>query len=261
MHGPGQATAKRGCRERDLAGHEGWTCGSPRDPTALSERRPHPDSPCPDRWQPSVAGRCPLAAGCFNRFATSTGWQSPYEVFYSRLPDLQVVPFFQEGMMRVDRRSSSDVQSVPCYFLNNRYNHPSSAVKVIKASTGGICSPSTWCGRFRVRPPCPYRRRRTRGVQDTPPRWKYRFVASRMSRRHRRFSRRHRAVTAASVAAIIAPAAVTAASAAATAAPVAAGAATDITPYPFEDGSVLAHTGQSAPSNSRGAAPAVASEP
>ena len=41
--------------------------------------------------------------------------------------------------MRVDRSSKSDVQSVKCYFLNNGYNHPSSAVKVIKASTGGIC--------------------------------------------------------------------------------------------------------------------------
>ena len=59
-------------------------------------------------------------------------------MFFSRLPDLQVVPFFQEGMMRVERSTKSDVQSVPCFFLNNGYNHPSSAVKVIKASTGGI---------------------------------------------------------------------------------------------------------------------------
>ena len=46
------------------------------------------------------------AADCFNRSVTkaNTGWRSPYEVFYARLPDLQVVPSFQEGMVRVDRR-------------------------------------------------------------------------------------------------------------------------------------------------------------
>ena len=80
------------------------------------------------------------AADCFNHSATkaNTGWRSPHEVFFSRLPDLLVVPFFQEGMMRVERSTKPDVQSVPCFFLNNGYNHPSSAVKVIKASTGGI---------------------------------------------------------------------------------------------------------------------------
>ena len=45
------------------------------------------------------------AADCFNRSATkaSIGWWSPHNMFYRRLPDLQVVPFFHEGMMRVDR--------------------------------------------------------------------------------------------------------------------------------------------------------------
>ena len=41
--------------------------------------------------------------------------------------------------MRLDRSTSFDVQSVLCYFLNNGHNSPSSAVKVIIASTGGIC--------------------------------------------------------------------------------------------------------------------------
>ena len=59
-------------------------------------------------------------------------------MFFSRLPDLQVEPFFQEGMMRVERSTKSDVQSVPCFFLNNGYNPPSSAVKLIKALIGGI---------------------------------------------------------------------------------------------------------------------------
>ena len=81
------------------------------------------------------------AAAWFNRSATkaNTGWRSPYEVFFSCLSDLQVVPFFQEGIIRVDRDTKSEVQSVSCYFLNNGHNHPSSIVKVIKASTDGIC--------------------------------------------------------------------------------------------------------------------------
>ena len=41
--------------------------------------------------------------------------------------------------MRVDRSTKSDVQSVLCYCFNNGHNHPSSAVKVIKAFTGIIC--------------------------------------------------------------------------------------------------------------------------
>ena len=41
--------------------------------------------------------------------------------------------------MRVDRSTKFDVQSVQCYYLNIGYNHPSSAVKVIRASTGGVC--------------------------------------------------------------------------------------------------------------------------
>ena len=53
------------------------------------------------------------AADCFDRSATkaNTGCRSPHEVFVSRLPDLQVVPLFQEGTMRVERSTKSDVQS------------------------------------------------------------------------------------------------------------------------------------------------------
>ena len=59
------------------------------------------------------------AADCFTRSATkaNTGWRSPYEVFFSRLPALKVVPFFHEGMMRVDRSTNSDVQSEVCFFF------------------------------------------------------------------------------------------------------------------------------------------------
>ena len=80
------------------------------------------------------------AADCFNRSVTTanTGWRSPYEDFFSRLTALQVVPFFQEGMLRVDRSTKPDVQPVLRYFLNNDHKHPSSAVNVIKASMGGI---------------------------------------------------------------------------------------------------------------------------
>ena len=81
------------------------------------------------------------AALCYNLSVAKaiTGWRSPYEVFFSRLPALQVVPFFHEGMLRVNHRTKSDVQSVLYYFWNNDHNHFSSTVKVIKASTGGIC--------------------------------------------------------------------------------------------------------------------------
>ena len=37
------------------------------------------------------------------------------------------------------RSTNSDVKSVPCYLLNNRYNHPPSTVKVISALMGDIC--------------------------------------------------------------------------------------------------------------------------
>ena len=44
------------------------------------------------------------AAACFNRSASKANieWRLPCEVSSSRLPDLQVVPFFQKHMMLVD---------------------------------------------------------------------------------------------------------------------------------------------------------------
>ena len=41
--------------------------------------------------------------------------------------------------MRVDRSTKSDVQSELCFIFKIGHNHPSSAVKVIKASTSSIC--------------------------------------------------------------------------------------------------------------------------
>ena len=75
------------------------------------------------------------AVDCFNRSATkaNTGWQTPHEVIVSGLLDLQVVPFFWGGMMRLDHRTKSGVQSVMCYFLSNDHNRPSSTAKMIKA--------------------------------------------------------------------------------------------------------------------------------
>ena len=81
------------------------------------------------------------ASDCFNRSATkaNTGWRSPHEVFFGRLPDPPVIPFFHPGMMRVDRSTKSDAQAVKCFYLNNGHNHSSSTVKVLKRFTGGVC--------------------------------------------------------------------------------------------------------------------------
>ena len=65
-----------------------------------------------------------------------------------------MVSFFQEVMTWMNRSTKSDVQSAWCHDVNNEYNPPSSAVKVIRASTDGICYTSdvvwTVCG-LRVR--------------------------------------------------------------------------------------------------------------
>ena len=81
------------------------------------------------------------AADCFNcsPIKANIGWRSPSEVFFSRMPELQVILCLRPGMMRVARDAKFAVQSVRYFFLNNGCNHPSSAVKAIKASTGGIC--------------------------------------------------------------------------------------------------------------------------
>lgn len=87
-------------------------------------------------WLVTVCG----VADVVNRSVTKAGagWTSPDEVSYSRLPDMRVGLVVQEDVMRVNRSTYSDVQSVPRYFLNNVHNHPSSTVEVIIASTGRI---------------------------------------------------------------------------------------------------------------------------
>ena len=81
------------------------------------------------------------ASDCFNRSATkaNTGWRSPHEGFFRRLPNLQVIPFCLLGMVRVDRSTKSDAQAVKYFYLNNGHNYSSSTVKVVKSSTGGVC--------------------------------------------------------------------------------------------------------------------------
>ena len=43
------------------------------------------------------------AVNCFNRSATKANawWRLPYEVFFSRPPELQVVPVLQSGTIKV----------------------------------------------------------------------------------------------------------------------------------------------------------------
>ena len=110
--------------------------------------------------------------------------------------------------------------------------------------------------------------RQRRGVDD-PPRVRYALAGAarrggfRLRPRAGNTGFRHqlRATATASVATTAALVAATACSVAATAAPVTAGASTDIQLYPFEDGSVLRHTGCSALSGARGATTAAAGEP
>ena len=80
------------------------------------------------------------ASVLFYRSATkaNTGWGSPHEDFFRRQADLQVIPCFHPGMMRVDRSTKSDAEAVKCFCLNNGDNHSSSTVKVLKSFTGGV---------------------------------------------------------------------------------------------------------------------------
>ena len=119
----------------------------------------------------------------------NTGWCSPYEAFFSRLPALQVVPLFLEGMMRVDRSTKSDVQSVLCYFFNNGHNHPSSTVKglLIKASTDGISYTSDVVWTVPRAPVLPSPAPAIAGDQCTPPRRQRRCSTSATCRYHHRF--------------------------------------------------------------------------
>ena len=103
------------------------------------------------------------AADCFKPSTTkaNAGWRLPYEMFFSRPPELQVVPCFQSGMMHGVRDTKSDVQSVPCYYLNNGYNHSASTVKILKVTTGECCTGDiVWTVRSRR---CCHRRRPSGG--------------------------------------------------------------------------------------------------
>ncbi|CAB1101198.1 unnamed protein product [Ectocarpus sp. CCAP 1310/34] len=62
------------------------------------------------------------ASACFNRSATKVnlGWMSPFEAFFGQKPPLTVVPFFQEGKMRVKRATKADVQSARCFYLRHQ---------------------------------------------------------------------------------------------------------------------------------------------
>ncbi|CAB1098628.1 unnamed protein product [Ectocarpus sp. CCAP 1310/34] len=80
------------------------------------------------------------ASACFNRSATKAnlGWMSPFEAFFGRKPPLTVVPFFQEGMMRVKRATKADVQSARCFYLHGANNHSTSTAVVLRADTGRL---------------------------------------------------------------------------------------------------------------------------
>ncbi|CAB1107700.1 unnamed protein product [Ectocarpus sp. CCAP 1310/34] len=80
------------------------------------------------------------ASGCFNRSATKAnqGWMSPFEAFFGRKPPLTVVPFFQEGRMRVKRATKADVQSARCFYLHGANNHSTSTAVVLRADTGRL---------------------------------------------------------------------------------------------------------------------------
>ncbi|CAB1112201.1 unnamed protein product [Ectocarpus sp. CCAP 1310/34] len=96
------------------------------------------------------------ASSCFNRSATSANpaWMSPFEAFFGRKPPLKVVPFFQEGMMRVKRASKADVQSVRCFYLHGARNHSDATAVVLRADTGRICLSNNvvWINRRTVVP-------------------------------------------------------------------------------------------------------------
>ena len=91
------------------------------DLSTISNTEPYDHS----LWLASVI----WGSGCFNRSATKAnrGWLPPYEIFLGRKPPLEVVPFFQERMMRVKRTFKSDVQSVKCFHPHGANNHSTSS--------------------------------------------------------------------------------------------------------------------------------------
>ncbi|CAB1121535.1 unnamed protein product [Ectocarpus sp. CCAP 1310/34] len=80
------------------------------------------------------------AADALNQSATKAnpGRRSPHEMFTGEQGPCRVLPFFQPGFMREDRRTKLDDQATLCYYLNGGDNHPSGTVKVLKASTGRV---------------------------------------------------------------------------------------------------------------------------
>ncbi|CAB1102071.1 unnamed protein product [Ectocarpus sp. CCAP 1310/34] len=80
------------------------------------------------------------AADALNQSATKAnpGRRSPHEMFTGEQGPFRVLPFFQPGFMREDRRTKLDDQATLCYYLNGGDNHPSGTVKVLKASTGRV---------------------------------------------------------------------------------------------------------------------------
>ncbi|CAB1109908.1 unnamed protein product [Ectocarpus sp. CCAP 1310/34] len=80
------------------------------------------------------------AADALNQSATKANpaRRSPHEMFTGEQGPFRVLPFFQPGFMREDRRTKLDDQATLCYYLNGGDNHPSSTVKVLKASTGRV---------------------------------------------------------------------------------------------------------------------------
>ncbi|CAB1107872.1 unnamed protein product [Ectocarpus sp. CCAP 1310/34] len=80
------------------------------------------------------------AADSLNQSVTKAnpGRRSPHELFTGQQGPFRVLPFFQPGYMREDRRTKLDDQATLCYYLNGGDNHPSGTVKVLKARRGGF---------------------------------------------------------------------------------------------------------------------------
>ena len=76
-----------------------------------------------------------------NRSATTAdpGMLSPDELFFGLPPPLQIAPFFQPGVMWVERARKEDVRARRCFYLNGGMNHSSSCVKVLHAASWRVC--------------------------------------------------------------------------------------------------------------------------
>ncbi|CAB1099246.1 unnamed protein product [Ectocarpus sp. CCAP 1310/34] len=80
------------------------------------------------------------AAEALDQSATKAnpGRRSPHEMFTGEQGPFRVLPLFQPGFMREDRRTKLDDQATPLYYLNGGDNHPNGTVKVLKASTNRV---------------------------------------------------------------------------------------------------------------------------